>query len=338
MPSFQFHIHGYAKVPRNHPLPVGRLTTARADHLVARAPAEVWKRCSASNGARDRDCMTGLWPRCHPRRAHPLRAGPPTAGPLPDHRARHRAGTGLLPVLRPDPTPDEDLIRVASARWAIEGVSRPPDRRRPGPLPGPPLRRLIPLHHLGHARPRLPRRDRRDHPKSPSHDLIPLTLGEVRRLLTRLTHTVVDWRRVRAWSRWWRRHQHRAKTSHSRKHHQHHNWEGRRLARWRLVSCRSGRFYLGFPAIAFASTMAGAPFPASARQTVHAVLPHTAYRRSSPAAFDFLGPERSGWDGDPIEADQAQVIHRQQDLGHAHPQARRRLPRLDSHSASRLGA
>jgi hypothetical protein len=28
-------------------------------------------------------------------------------------------------------------------------------------------------------------------------------------------------------------------------------------------------------------------FPAPARQTVHAVLPHTAYRRRSPPAFDF---------------------------------------------------
>ena len=66
----------------------------------------------------------------------------------------------------------------------------------------------------------------------------------------------------------------------------------------------------GFPAIAFASTMADAPFPASARQTVHAVLPHTAYRRSSPAAFGFPGPEGSGRDDDSIEADQAQVIDR----------------------------
>jgi hypothetical protein len=30
-----------------------------------------------------------------------------------------------------------------------------------------------------------------------------------------------------------------------------------------------------------------APFPAPARQSVHAVLPHTAYRRRSPPAFGF---------------------------------------------------
>ena len=50
------------------------------------------------------------------------------------------------------------------------------------------------------------------------------------------------------------------------------------------------------------------PFPAPARQTVHAVLPHTAYRRSSPAAFGFPGPKRPGRDDDPIKADQAQVV------------------------------
>jgi hypothetical protein len=44
----------------------------------------------------------------------------------------------------------------------------------------------------------------------------------------------------------------------------------------------------GFPAgcptaVALAG---GVSFPAPARQTVHAVLPHTAYRRRSPPAFD----------------------------------------------------
>ena len=58
------------------------------------------------------------------------------------------------------------------------------------------------------------------------------------------------------------------------------------------------------------------PFPAPARQTVHAVLPHTAYRRSSPAAFDFPGPKRPGRDDDSIKADQAQMVLRSQHLGH----------------------
>jgi hypothetical protein len=50
------------------------------------------------------------------------------------------------------------------------------------------------------------------------------------------------------------------------------------------------------------------PFPVPARQTVRAVLPHTAYRRSSPAAFGPPVPEGSGRDDGSVEADQAQVI------------------------------
>jgi hypothetical protein len=96
-----------------------------------------------------------------------------------------------------------------------------------------------------------------------------------------------------------------------------HNWEGRGLARWRVSAVGLGASAWGFPAAVFAVTVADAPFPVPARQTVHAVLPHTAYRRSSPAAFDFPGPHRPGRDDDPIETDQAQVIRRQQHLGHA---------------------
>jgi hypothetical protein len=63
--------------------------------------------------------------------------------------------------------------------------------------------------------------------------------------------------------------------------------------------------------------MVDVPFLVPAHQTVHAVLPHTAYRRSSPAAFDFPGPRRPGPDDDPIETDQAQVIRREQHLARA---------------------
>src|SRR6266536_6588415 len=52
------------------------------------------------------------------------------------------------------------------------------------------------------------------------------------------------------------------------------------------------------------------PFPVPARQTVHAVLPHTAYRRSSPSAFGLPapGPEGPGRDDGPIKDDQAQMV------------------------------
>ena len=66
-------------------------------------------------------------------------------------------------------------------------------------------------------------------------------------------------------------------------------WEGRGLARFPLNAD---------------------PFPVPARQTVHAVLPHTAYRRSSPAVFGLPAPvpEGPGRDDGSMEAGQAQVI------------------------------
>src|SRR5215216_3480845 len=54
------------------------------------------------------------------------------------------------------------------------------------------------------------------------------------------------------------------------------------------------------------------PFPVPARQTVRAVLPHTAYRRFSPAVFDLAVPVPEGsWRNDgSIEADQAHPVGR----------------------------
>ena len=51
-------------------------------------------------------------------------------------------------------------------------------------------------------------------PKSPGSGLIPVTLGEVRRLLAHLITTAPSRTAAWAWSRWRRRHQHRARTSH----------------------------------------------------------------------------------------------------------------------------
>jgi hypothetical protein len=48
----------------------------------------------------------------------------------------------------------------------------------------------------------------------PGSGLIPITLGEVRRLLAHLITTHPGRAATWAWSHWRRRHQHRAKTSH----------------------------------------------------------------------------------------------------------------------------
>src|ERR1700730_14588937 len=97
------------------------------------------------------------------------------------------------------------------------------DRDRPGPVPGPPLRRLVPAHHPGHAGPRLPVRHGGDRPKSPGSGLIPVTLGEVRRLLAHLITTIPSRAAIRAWSRWRWQHQYPAKTSHYQRRHAYYN-------------------------------------------------------------------------------------------------------------------
>src|SRR4051794_41561612 len=67
--------------------------------------------------------------------------------------------------------------------------------------------------------------------------------------------------------------------------------EGRELARWRRSAV--GRGAVGAPRFPGGVVLlrvrgrCSAPFPAPARQSVHAVLPHTAYRRRSPAVFGF---------------------------------------------------
>src|SRR5918998_844825 len=70
-----------------------------------------------------------------------------------------------------------------------------------------------------------------------------------------------------------------------------HPVEGRELARWRLSGGRSrSREYRTVSrgvVLLRGRGLIVAPFPAPARQSVHAVLPHTAYRRRSPPAFGF---------------------------------------------------
>ena len=95
--------------------------------------------------------------------------------------------------------------------WAFP---RCQERDRPRPLPGQKAHCLVPAHHLGHAGARVPVRHRGNRPKSPGSGLIPVTLGEVRRLLAHLITAIPARAIVWAWSRWRRTHQHRARTSH----------------------------------------------------------------------------------------------------------------------------
>src|SRR4051794_41819399 len=90
--------------------------------------------------------------------------------------------------------------------------------------------------------------------------------------------------------------------------------EGRELARWRRSAV--GRGAVGAPRFPGGVVLlrvrgrGSAPFPAPARQSVHAVLPHTAYRRRSPAGFGLSPPGLAGPGGEtvPVKAARANPV------------------------------
>ena len=212
-------------VPCNQAIP-GSTGTSRADVLAAHAPKKAWKRRSCGAGAKG--------PRLFDWAAASLPCHEDTTPPgwsrwLLVRRAltRNTKGEHKLAYYlcaAPAATTDEELIlspdRGGRSRKVLPDRQ---DRDRPRPLPGPPLRRLVPAHHPGHARPRLPLGHGGDRPKSPGSGLISLTLGEVRRLLAHLITTPPGRAAPWAWSRWRRRHQHRAQTSHYQRRHTKHN-------------------------------------------------------------------------------------------------------------------
>ena len=150
-------------------VPVNQRVIATADGQVAELRADALATHAAAAGLEE-DLR-----RRRRQGATPLPLGPgrdPAAGrhrqllaagpPQPDRPDR----PGLLPVLRPRTHP---AARAGPRRRRPLGDRGDlPDRQgpgRPGPVPGPPLRRLVPTHHPGHARPRLPDRHHRRHKK-----------------------------------------------------------------------------------------------------------------------------------------------------------------------------
>jgi hypothetical protein len=185
----------------------------RADTLAASLPAQAWKKVSAGAGAKG--------PRTYQWARAPIR---PLAGPGywllvrrsltdPDDRAHY------LCHGRPN-TPLRELVRVAGARWTIEetfqtakgevGLDQYQVRRYDS------WYRHITLAMLAHAFLTITQRRRGKRGTStPTGDLIPLTVPEVRRLLAHLIWPQpTDAAAVLRWSRWRRRHQARARQCH----------------------------------------------------------------------------------------------------------------------------
>ncbi len=192
----------------------------RADEIAAGLPRHAWQRLSAGAGAKGQRFYD--WALI----SHPDPAG---AGDLTDPvdpqrwwlLVRRHCDTGELAFYRcyaPEPVPLRELVRVAGRRWTVEesfqagkglaGLDEHQVRRWMS------WRRWTLLAMAAHAL--LAVIAAHEHDLRPAPDgLIALTCNEIRRLFT--IYVIEPGRALAcpmAWSRWRRRHQHRARTSH----------------------------------------------------------------------------------------------------------------------------
>ncbi len=191
----------------------------RADRLAAQVEETDWVRRSAGDGAKGpRLCdwtTVAIRPLREPGKEYWLLARRSIA--KPDELA-------CYVCYGPAGTTQEELARVAGTRWAIEECFE--EAKGQGPVRGAQMGWLVSPHHPGDVGSRLPGGDQvlcedtgmpGGKGGGPSRDrsLIPLTVPEVRRLLTRLIWTPNRSAGfVLSWSHWRRRHQARAQQSH----------------------------------------------------------------------------------------------------------------------------
>lgn len=185
----------------------------RADAVAAGLPKGAWQRLSAGDGAKG--------PRLYDWAQIALTSTDAGCRWL---LVRRHPRTGELAYFRcyaPQAVALGELVRVAGRRWTVEesfqagkGLAGLDEHQHRKWLP---WRRWTLLAMLAYALLAVITADERaDHP--PGVGLIPLTCNEICHLLTTLiprpARSVAD---PHAWSRWRRRHQHRARTSHYRR-------------------------------------------------------------------------------------------------------------------------
>ena len=196
----------------DHRVPAGAGRTIRADQLAACLPKKAWQRLSAGKGAKGHRWYDWAWVTI---------SGP---GPVPGHRyllIRRNRRTGELAFYRcysPQPVTLAALVKVAGLRWTIEenfqagkglvGLDEHQVRRWTS------WYRWVSLAMLAAAALTIAAALEHAYGSCPA-DQIPLTRNEIAHLLSgqavRPAHDATH--RMR-WSRWRRRHQHRARTCH----------------------------------------------------------------------------------------------------------------------------
>jgi SRSO17 transposase len=190
----------------------------RVDTLPAQLPPRAWQKHSAGTGARGQRYYSWAWVT--------LLAEDDTDTGKHHLLIRRNDRSGELAYLRcysPRPVPLRTLVAVAGQRWRIEesfqaakgltGLDQHQVRRWRS------WHRWTTLAMLAHAFLAVATAAERDTAPTPA-GLITLTVNEFRRLfdaiLLMTSHTLTS---LLAWSRWRRRHQHRARLSHYRRRH-----------------------------------------------------------------------------------------------------------------------
>jgi len=194
----------------DHRVPAGAGRTIRADDLAARLPGKAWQRLSAGAGAKGHRWYEWAWVTIN--------------DPGPGHRyllIRRNRRTGDLAFYRcysPQQVTLAALVTVAGRRWTIEenfqaskgltGLDEHQARRWTS------WYRWVTLVMLAAAA--LTIATALEHAHGPgTADQIPLTRNEIAHLLSSLTiRPARDTSHQMRWSRWRRRHQHRARTCH----------------------------------------------------------------------------------------------------------------------------
>jgi SRSO17 transposase len=194
----------------DHRVPAGAGHTIRADQLAARLPRKAWQRLSAGTGAKGHRWYDWAWVTIN--------------DPGPGHRClliRRNRRTGDLAFYRcysPQQVTLAALVTVAGLRWTIEenfqagkgltGLDEHQARRWTS------WYRWVTLAMLAAAALTIAAALEHAHGPGPA-DQIPLTRNEIAHLLSSLTiRPAHDTSHQMRWSRWRRRHQHRARTCH----------------------------------------------------------------------------------------------------------------------------